>query len=392
MKRLFACALGLAWMGVVQAAPYAPDGTCGGFPRLKVTAPTGQCVALVADATRGLRFPRRIVEVAANRYWLIDMGSWEPRQGRLLEMTLNEAAKDPAERVRITTLANRLDRPLGLVIGPDGKAYVGEAGRIWRTATTGPVVQEVVVDQLPADGAHPLKEIAFGPKGQLFINVGSHSDACRDASGQVPVRCPEAEGPRPRGAVYEAVLGRDGQVALRPYATGLRNAVALAFVGDTLLQGENSIDYPDANEPPEELNLLRDGGHYGWPHCVGARKPARALRERVDCGATDAPAQVWPAHAAPLHFLAVPTNNPSPWAGQLLVAWHGHRPTGQRVMSLKLDTRGRPVGRPVEVLGGWDAVAGVRPKGAPTGLAVDRAGRLWVVEDRNKTVLMVRPE
>ena len=66
--------------------------------------------------------------------------------------------------------------------------------------------------------------------------------------------------------------------------------------------------------------------------------------------------------------------------------------TGQRVMSLKLDARGRPVGRPMEVLGGWDAVAGVRPKGAPTGLAVDRAGRLWVVEDRNKTVLMVRTE
>ena len=76
-------------------------------------------------------------------------------------------------------------------------------------------------------------------------------------------------------------------------------------------------------------------------------------------------------------------------------AWglcHQFDPTGQRVMSLKLDARGRPVGRPVEVLGGWDAVAGVRPKGAPTGLAVDRAGRLWVVEDRNKTVLMVRPE
>jgi glucose/arabinose dehydrogenase len=101
---------------------------------------------------------------------------------------------------------------------------------------------------------------------------------------------------------------------------------------------------------------------------------------------------VWPAHAAPLHFLAVPISNPGPWAGQLLVAWHGHRATGQRVMSLKLDARGRPVGRPMEVLGGWDAVAGVRPKGAPTGLAVDRAGRLWVVEDRNKTVLMVRTE
>lgn len=396
MKRLAALLFGGVAAALAHAAPAGaagPAGDCGGFPRVDITVPAGHCLALVADAKRGLRFPRRIVEVAANRYWIIDMGSWEPRQGRLLEMTLDEGALDPALRVRLTTLASRLDRPLGLVIGPDGKAYVGEAGRIWRTATTGPVVQEVVVDGLPADGAHPLKEIAFGAKGQLFINVGSHSDACRDASGRVPARCPEAEGPRPRAAVYVAELGSDARATvMRPHATGLRNSVALAVVGNTVLQGENSIDYPDGDEPPEELNVLREGAHHGWPHCVGARKPARALHERADCRTTEAPAQLWPAHAAPLHMLAVPTDSGSPWAGQLLVAWHGHRPTGQRVVRIPLDTRGRPTGQPVEVLSGWQAVGGARPKGAPTGLGVDRAGRLWVVEDRNKTVLMLRRE
>jgi len=107
---------------------------------------------------------------------------------------------------------------------------------------------------------------------------------------------------------------------------------------------------------------------------------------------TPAPFQRWPAHAAPLHLLAVPAENPGPWAGQVLVAWHGHRPTGQRVMAMKVDAKGLPSGPPVEVIGGWAASPGVRPKGAPTGLAVDRAGRLWIVEDRNKTVLMVRRE
>lgn len=394
MKWLVAGALALGTVTAAGAAPYTPKGTCGAFPKVDVAVPAGYCMALVADNTRGLRFPRRIVELAPNRFWIIDMGNWEPRQGRLLEMTLNEGAADPAERVRINTLASKLDRPLALVIGPDGKAYIGEAGRIWRTATTGPVVQEVVVDDLPSDGAHPLKEIAFGPNGRLFINVGSASDACRDDSGAQPAPCPEVEGAKPRAAVYEAVLG-DGSPALkslRPYATGLRNSVALAWVGGTLLQGENSIDYPEATQPPEELNVLHDGSRHGWPYCVGDRVPARGYEKANLCRNTEAPLQRWPAHAAPLQLLAVPAGNPSPWAGQVLVAWHGHRPTGQRVMAMKVDAKGVPAGTPVEVVGGWAASPDVRPKGAPTGLTVDRSGRLWIVEDRNKTVMLVQRE
>jgi len=38
---------------------------------------------------------------------------------------------------------------------------------------------------------------------------------------------------------------------------------------------------------------------------------------------------------------------------------------------------------------GLSAAAGARPLGAPTGITVDSAGRLWVVEDRNRTVLML---
>jgi len=392
MKWFLAGAVALGSVNSALASPYTPNGTCGAFPKVDVAVPAGHCMALVADATRGLRFPRRIVEVASNRFWLIDMGGWEPNQGRLLEMALNEGAADPAERVRINTLASKLDRPHGLVLGPDGKAYIGEAGRIWRTPVTGPVVQEVVVDGLPSDGAHPLKELSFGPDGRLFINVGSASDACRDDAGRQPHPCPEVEGARPRAAVYEAVVGAGSPAlkSLRPYATGLRNSVALAWVGGTLLQGENSIDYADAGEPPEELNVLRDGSRHGWPYCVGDRKPARGYEKVAACRTTEAPLQRWPAHAAPLHLLAVPAANPSPWAGQVLVAWHGHRPTGQRVMAMKVDAKGLPSGPPAEVVGGWAASPGVRPKGAPTGLAVDRGGRLWIVEDRNKTVLMLR--
>ena len=370
-----------------MAAGYATNGRCGEFPRVSLQTPPGSCVALVAGAADGLRFPRRILEVAPNRYWLIDMGSWEPRQGRLIEMTM------AAGRATLRVLASKLDRPLGIAKGPDGRIYVGEAGRIWRTPISSDIAQETVIDGLPSDGAHPLKELVFGADGHLFINVGSSSDACRDDAGAQAVPCSDLIGERPRAAVYEAVFGGPMNTlqSLRPYATGLRNSVALAFVpgANVLLQGENSIDYADADNPPEELNLLVAGKHYGWPYCVGNGVAARGYEKRFDCAGSVGPQMLWPAHAAPLQMLAVPSSARSPFAGQLLVAWHGYRPTGHRVVGYRLDGQGRALAKPTVWIGGWSAASGVRPLGAPTGITVDGAGRLWVVEDRNRSVLML---
>jgi glucose/arabinose dehydrogenase len=414
--------LGLAALlaGGFAISAHAADATradnCAGFPRLALQVQPGYCVARVADATLGLRFPRRIIEVAPGRYWLTDMGSWEPHQGRLLELSLAaDAAAVP--RVQMKVLASALDRPHGLARGHDGLIYVAEAGKIWRTPVGAEIAPHTVIEALPADGSHPLKEIVFGAPGQLFINVGSASDACRGDTGEQPLPCPELEGETPRAAVYMALLGgpRNELLSLRPWALGLRNSMALAFVSgpNVLLQGENSIDYSDAALPAEELNVLREGKHYGWPYCVGPRLAARGYEGRFDCRRTEAPAMLWPAHVAPLHMLAVPAVSARPgvgggagaggeagagagasahadaFAGQLLVAWHGHRPGGFRIVSFELDARGRAHGAPRIVIGGWQARAGVSRQGAPTGLLLDAAGRLFVVEDRNRSVLML---
>ena len=376
------------------AAGYATSGTCAGFPRVALQVPTGWCLALVADAATGLRFPRRVLEVAPGRFWLIDMGSWGPGRGRLLEFEL--PASHPAGPPTMKVIADKLDRPLGLALGPDGRVYVGEAGRIWRTPVALPVAAETVIDGLPSDGAHPLKEIAFGGRGQLFVNVGSVTDACRDSAGSQAMPCAERAGNRPRGAVYEAVLGGPSLTlqSFAPYAAGLRNSVALAWVAatSTLLQGENSIDYADETAPPEELNVLTKGSDHGWPYCVGAREPAHGYEGRADCAKTVPPAMLWPAHAAPLQMIAVPSTAKNPFAGQLVVAWHGYRAGGHRIVSFALDAQGRPAGQARPWISGWAAAKNAHPLGAPAGIAIDSLGRMLVVEDRNRTLLMLTHE
>ncbi len=388
-----------AFAGSAEAGPYATRGSCAGFARVDLRTPPGWCVALLADASAGLRFPRRVLEVEPGRYWLVDMGSWEPGRGRLLEFSLpaRAAAAASPPTLAFSVLADKLDRPLALVLGPDGKVWIGEAGRISRTAigpVGAPVRLETVIDGLASSGAHPLKEIAFGANGRFYFNLGSATDACRNEAGQQPLPCPEVSGPAPRASVWEATLGPAPAFAfqaMRPFARGLRNSVALAFVHgpDVLLQGENSIDYGDETAPPEELNVLLEGVHYGWPYCTGARAAARGYEGRFDCQQSEAPALLWPAHAAPLQMLAVPAKANNAFAGQLLVAWHGYRAGGHRIVSHALDAKGRPQGAPRIWVDGWAAQAGVRPLGAPTGIAVDAAGRLLIVEDRHKTLLML---
>lgn len=379
----------------VQAAASNP--TCAGHPRVNLKVPAGWCVGRVADASDGLRMPRRLLEVAPGRFWLTDLGGWEPGKGRLLELRVDGGA---AGATRLRVLASGLDRPHGLLRGPDGQAYVAEAGGVWRTPVGDVVQREDIVKFLPDQGSHPLKELAFGDGGSLYINLGSASDDCQ---GAWP--CPETAGPMPRASVLEAKLGgpRLTLQSIKPYATGLRNSLGLAVgPGGQLWQAENSVDYPEATEPAEELNLLSAGSHHGWPACVtDARGHSVAARgsspvAAATCTPATAPFMAWPAHAAPLQLLFPPMpakGQPgTPWAGKMVAVWHGYRATGHRVVAWALGAEGKPTGARQDIVSGWDSVPGQRGPGAPAGATVDHRGWLWLVDDRNHLLLVVAPE
>jgi mono/diheme cytochrome c family protein len=192
--------------------------------------------------------------------------------------------------------------------------------------------------------------------------------------------------------------------SFRVVARGLRNSMALAVspTSGVLVQGENSrdaIDKLDASLsdqegdlPHEELNVIQDGAHYGWPYCIDNGAPNPEYRGRVDCSGYTNPALLLPGHVAPLG-MAYYTGEllPAPYRGNLIVTFHGYREHGHRLVLVPVDARGAPgAGEPLDIVRGWEKSADGRdPQGAPVDVLVAKDGALLVTEDKNGDVLRV---
>ncbi|MEO7391104.1 MAG: hypothetical protein ABIU58_02955, partial [Ramlibacter sp.] len=237
----------------------------------------------------------------------------------------------------------------------------------------------------------------FAPDGSLYINVGAATDRCDkqvvDGGRGLP-QCADVPDEPVLAAVYRArFTWPQGKLdGVQPFARGLRNSMALAVhTSGTVWQAENNIDFDDEKFPAEEVNRLEDGGHYGWPGCVEARKPLAGV-PKAWCANTVAPALLMPAHAAPLHmeFSRAGSEPPGERVG-LLVSWHGYRAAGRRLVRYEIGSDGAPKNPPLVLLGPWtlDGKAATRP-GAPVGWAEDAQGDLWIADDRNRMLVWLR--
>ncbi|MFE0755336.1 PQQ-dependent sugar dehydrogenase [Inquilinus sp. NPDC058860] len=391
-------ALALPCVGIFAGVPaqaagiYRTSGDCDGFPKVSLRTPDGLCVGLVASR---LGFTRGVAVIGDDIY-VADMGSWEKGRGRLLR--LPEGGRGAPQ-----VLLTRLDRPNGLVPTADGTLLLGLAGRV---VSVDPKAEQPaaalrdVVTGLPNDGRHPLAALALASDGALFVNVGSATDHCERADDSAPdpaKPCPETGGTPPRGSVLRVAadaLPADART-LAPFARGLRNSMALAVLPNgtplALVNARDAIDQADPGLSDEALphdfyTVLRENADYGWPYCYDDRKPSPEY-PHFDCSRVEVPTLLLPPHAAPLGMLVYRGSALPGLEGRVLMTYHGYRDTGHRVVALAIDDRGLPQGEPQPLVSGWDAAKGVRPQGAPLGLAELADGSVLISEDHNGTLL-----
>jgi len=439
------------------------DRSCDGYPRVMVETMPGTCLGMVLPRDRaldeatqkGFVKPRTIAQIPkTNQFLVVDMGGWNPNNGRLFLLKPSSSGV-----YEIKLLKFPLDNPHGLALGPDGFYYIGEKTQISKFhLVNGQVTDwQLVIGNIPRKEGymHPLSQFTFDPRnGDLYINSGSPSDHCIVQGTGAYKSCPE-EWAQGNGAIYRVPgdklknLPTGGIRFFEVAAQGLRNSMAMVVSSQGfLVQGENSRDFPELEEPYEEMNVIdldnKRGLHYGWPYCYDfhATSPEwlfpenktlpihKQFRKPIDCAQIDPklpgdyqpPWSLMPPHVAPLHMAYYKGNLFADlFGGKLLVTWHGYQPSGHRLVAYSVDNRGVPVtqadgkmatynfnqpaGCPikkafqphggmdrhasyVEVISKWNEVKKVRPKGAPVAFTEAEDGSLWIVEDReNRTVM-----
>lgn len=420
----------LALLSLLVAAPvsaraaqgaYATDGDCGGRPMTTVRMAPGYCLGLVWQGTgaEGPRMPRGLLALSNGDWLVTDLGNWYPGNGAIWRLSFGP---DSAPRWR--RLARGLNMPHTAARGPDGRIYVSEMNRILTldpdaadpAATVRTVIGDLPDNRLHAN-RHPLSSFVFDANGDLLVNVGAPSDRCVDARGRARANASGAciDSAATAQVQRHAYLG-NGRWAedSTVFASGLRNSIALVrHLSGTILQGENSVDLTTPDHPYDEINVLRQGGHYGWPYCVDLATPLPGWSAaQARCSQRDRPVALLPPHAAPLDLIYYDGAMFPELRGRLLMSWHGYRRAGGRIVAAETDGEGRPLtdigGRyaiyprgalsyppgALSIRGkvltpGWDTIAGRQPRGAPVVLAVAADGSIWVTDDRNRAILRI---
>ena len=398
-------------------ATYAVQGDCDGWPATTVGMAPGYCLGLIWQRTAadGPRMPRALFELDSGDWLVADLGSWDAGRGAIWRLSVVDG--QPVW----TRLLTELSMPHTIVRGPDGRIYVAEMSRIFAFDPDDPHEGQTVIADLPDNrlhvNRHPLSAFVFQADGSMLVNVGAPSDACLDARGRpnrnASGQCAErAEQAMVRRYAY---LGAGRWSAdWTPFATGLRNSVAMAVhPSGSVWQAENSIDLNDAARPYDEINRLEAGRDYGWPYCSDMATAMPGWPAAISrCGSRTTPVSLLPPHSAPLAMLFYDGAMFPELRGKLLISWHGYRRTGGRIMAVDTLEDGAPVTAtgaryaiyprgsmpyPADapapqgrlLTRGWDAVSGQHPRGAPVGLAVARDGSIWVADDRNGAVLRI---
>jgi glucose/arabinose dehydrogenase len=303
-------------------------------------------------------------------------GSAVPSANRIT--LLRDADGDGVAELRVPFLEG-LNSPFGMtLVGND--LYVANTDAVVRFRYTPGATRietpgEKVTD-LPAGtrNHHWTKTVVANADGsRLYASVGSNSNVAENGM--------EVE--EGRAAIWE-IDTKSGEKRL--YASGLRNAVGLAWEDGRLWAAVNERDELGSDLVPDYLTAVVDGGFYGWPYSYyGHNVDKRVTPQRPELvGKAIKPDYALGSHVAPL---GLAMTRDGAYVGQH-GSWNRRPQSGYNVVFIPFKD-GKPSGSPVEILNGFLSPDG-EAWGRPVGVAVDAKGGLLVADDVGNSVWRLR--
>ena len=151
----------------------------------------------------------------------------------------------------------------------------------------------VLFDDMPRNDNHNARALALASDGTIYISSGSDCNVCTE------------QDPRLATILRYPAEGTGGGI----FASGLRNASGLAIdrlgrLWAVVNQRDNlTPDHTDL--PPDELDLVKEGGNYGWPTCypVGNTRMPNPEFGSASCAGMLPTKLNFQAHSAPLQAL-----------------------------------------------------------------------------------------
>jgi glucose/arabinose dehydrogenase len=316
-------------------------------------------------------------------------GAGVPSPDRII--LLRDADGDGVAETKTTFLAG-LHSPFGMaLIGND--FYVANADAIMRfpykEGETSIGAAGTKVADLPGGpiNHHWTKNIIASPDGtKLYAAIGSNSNVAENGM----------ENEVNRAAILEVDV-KSGQV--RPYATGLRNPVGMAWQPQSgqLWVVANERDELGSDLVPDYLTSVQQGAFYGWPYSYyGQHVDTRVAPQKPDLVAKAiAPDYALGPHVAALGLAFYEGKLlPEKYRGGAFIGLHGswnRKPlSGYKVIFIPF-ADGRPQGEPEDILTGFISSEWEVAYGRPVGVIEDKAGALLVADDVGNVIWRVTP-
>lgn len=232
---------------------------------------------------------------------------------------------------------------------------------------------------LPSGSGHYTRTLLLHPDGKrILVSIGSSCNVCDETDMR-----------------RASVIAYDLETKeISTFATGLRNTVFMTTdpVTGEVWGTDNGRDMIGDDIPPDEVNIITEGGRYGWPICYGRNIHDTDFDKRQyiqdPCHDTTPPHIELQAHSAALGLAFIPEEGwPEDMRNDLLIAYHGswnrREPTGYKVVRFDLDDTRNATGGPTDLLTGFLRTSDVDDAiGRPVGILAEPGGIAYISDDR----------